>query len=313
MNPHEDFEAHRRAIYGHCYRMLGAPAEAEDAVQDTFVRAWRARAQFDGRAQLRTWLYRIATNVCLDALADRQRRERPMQVRRPGSTSDPLIAHPPERWVEPVPDALAIPAEIDPSEQLMLRQSIRLAFIAALQHLPPKQRAALLSTEVLGWTAKETADCLETSVASVNSALQRARAKLAQQGVVEGAPLTPTQATLVNRYVEAFERYDIDALTALMRQDTAMSMPPFDLWLEGPATIGAWLKGPGAACQGSRLVPTAANGSPAFAQYKPDETGYRPWALLVLETGPEHIASSTFFLDVDTLFPLFGLPKTLPR
>ena len=307
-------EEHRAALTGHCYRMLGSAAEADDAVQETVLRAWRSLERFDGRASLRTWLYRIATNVCLDALADRSRRARPIELGPEGSVDDPLNELPRTHWLEPIPDSKALPADADPSELLVLRQSIRLAFVAALQHLPPRQRAALLLTEVLGWSAAEVADTLETSVAAVNSALQRARATLATRDVsAGGGALSESQSRLLNRYVEAFHRYDVDALTALLREDAAFSMPPYALWLRGREPVRSWLLGRGAGCRGSRLVPIPACGSPAFAHYKPTgpQGTLRPWAVVVLELSGDQIAGWTSFLDTETLFPRFGLPAEL--
>jgi RNA polymerase sigma-70 factor (ECF subfamily) len=295
--------------------MLGSAAEADDAVQETLVRAWRALEGFDGRASLRTWLYRIATNVCLDALADRARRERPVAFGAAGTVHDPLVERPRTHWLEPIPDAQAVPADGDPAERAALRESIRLAFVAALQRLPPRQRAALLLAEVLGWSAAEIASALETSVAAVNSALQRARATLAESAPPEGAApgLTPAQETLLARYVSAFERYDVEALAALLREDATLSMPPYTLWLRGPGAIKEWFLGPGIGCRGSRLVPTSANGLPAFGQYRPGGPGqpHRPWSLAVLELSGDRIASMTHFLDTATLFPRFGLPPEL--
>lgn len=307
-------EEHRTALKGHCYRMLGSAVDADDAVQEAMVRAWRHLDQFDERASLRTWLYRIATNVCIDALADRTRRARPLEEGPEGTVHDELVQRPRTHWIEPIPDHQALPAAADPAELVVLRQSIRLAFVAALQHLPPKQRAALLLTEVLGWSAAEVAQCLDTSVASVNSALQRARTTLATRDLGEArASLSDAQTALLDRYVAAFERYDIDALAALLREDAILSMPPYTLWLRGPAAIGAWMLGRGCGCRGSRLVPTAACGSPAFGQYRPaPEGGHRPWALVVPELSGDHIAAMTFFLDTETLFPRFGLPSELP-
>ncbi len=308
-------EEHRAALTGHCYRMLGSAVDADDAVQETMVRAWRSLDRFDGRSSLRTWLYRIATNVCLDALADRSRRERPVEEGPAGSVEDPLEVRPRTHWLEPVPDARALPADIDPAERAVLRQSIRLAFVAALQHLPPKQRAALLLTDVLGWSAAEVADSLDTSVAAVNSALQRARATLATRdlGDTRGS-LSDAQAALLDRYVAAFERYDVDALTALLHEDVTLSMPPYTLWLQGPEAIRAWLLGRGSGCRGSRLVPTAASGSPAFAQYRPAaQGGHEAWGLTVLELAGDRISGWTSFLDTESLFPRFGLPLELPR
>jgi RNA polymerase sigma-70 factor (ECF subfamily) len=311
----ERLEPHRPALVGHCYRMLGSAAEADDAVQETLVRAWRSLDRFDGRASLRTWLYRIATNVCLDALAQRSRRERPVAIGPVGTVHDELVERPRTHWLEPIPDAHAIPADADPAERAALRESIRLAFVAALQRLPPRQRAALLLAEVLGWPASEIADALETSVAAVNSALQRARATLAESAPPDGAPdgLTPAQEMLLARYVEAFERYDVDALAALLREDATLSMPPYTLWLRGTAAVKDWFLGRGIGCRGSRLVPTSANGLPAFGQYRPGPPGepYRPWSLVVLELSGDRIAAMNHFLDTAALFPRFGLPPEL--
>jgi RNA polymerase sigma-70 factor (ECF subfamily) len=296
--------------------MLGSAAEADDAVQETLVRAWRALETFDRRASLRTWLYRIATNVCLDALADRARRERPMAIGPAGTVQDPLLERPRTHWLEPIPDVHALPADGDPAERAALRQSIRLAFVAALQRLPPRQRAALLLAEVLGWSASEIASALETTVPAVNSALQRARATLAESAPPERdvAGLTPAQETLLARYVDAFERYDVDGLAALLREDATLSMPPYTLWLRGPAAIKDWFLGPGIGCRGSRLVPTAANGLPAFGQYRSGGPGepHRPWSLVVLELSGDRIVAMNHFLDTKTLFPRFGLPPELP-
>lgn len=310
-----NLEEHRAALTGHCYRMLGSAVDADDAVQETLVRAWRALDRFDGRASLRTWLYRIATNVCLDALGARARRERPVEMGPAGTVDDPLVEHPRTHWLEPVPDVRALPASGDPSELAALRQSIRLAFVAALQHLPPRQRAALLLAEVLGWSAAEVAEGLDMSVAAVNSALQRARVTLASRDLGGGAaPLSEAQSRLVARYVEAFERYDVDALGSLLCEDATLSMPPFSLWLRGREAIRAWLLGRGCGCRGSRLVPTAANGLPAFGQYRPGPDGrpHEPWALIVLELSGHGIAAWNAFLDTGTLFPRFGLPQVLP-
>lgn len=307
-------EAHRVALTGHCYRMLGSVSEADDAVQETMVRAWRSIDGFEERASLKTWLYRIATNVCLDALADRSRRIRPMDTGPVGTPEDPLQSRDRMHWLEPVPDASAIPAEGDPAEIAVLRQSIRLAFVAALQHLPARQRAALLFTDVLGWSVAEVAESLDMSVAAVNSALQRARATLASRPVGEPiVALSSTQAALVDRYVDAFERYDVDGLTALLRDDATFSMPPYDLWLRGPAHVRAWLSGHGVGCRGSRLVRTSACGLPAFGQYRVDpDGGHKAWALVVLELSGDAISGWNSFLDVATLFPRFGLPLRLP-
>ena len=303
-------EPHRAALTGHCYRMLGSAGDAQDAVQETLIRAWRHADGFDGRSALRTWLYRIATNVCLDALADRAKRMRPADHRPPGRIGDGLDPLPEELWVEPIPDALAIPGDADPEERLLLRESIRLAFVAALQHLPPRQRAALLLTEVLNLSAAEAADTLGTSAASVNSALQRARATLA--GRDPGRPaasLSASEAAQVAGYLSAFERYDVEALTALLAEDAVLSMPPYALWFRGRDNIRAWMEGPGSGCRGSRVLPVEANGMPAFGQYR--DGGRKPWALVVLEPGADGIVSMTSFLDTAAMFPLFGLPPVL--
>jgi RNA polymerase sigma-70 factor (ECF subfamily) len=297
--------------------MLGSPFEAEDAVQETFIRAWRNYDRFEGRAALRSWLYRIATNVCLDMLNGRERRARPMDL---GPAVEPVIGNlnvlPETTWIQPIPDSL-VAFEGDPAEVAVARESIKLAFVAALQHLPARQRAVLILCEVLRWKAAEVAELLETSVASVNSALQRARATL-EAGKVSASdpapPLDEADRELLARYVAAFERYDIDALTSLIHEDATQSMPPYDLWLTGRDDIFTWWLGPGIACSGSRVIPApAANGAPAFGQYKPSETGegYEPWALQVLEISGGRIAEMTFFLETDTLFPLFGLPARL--
>jgi len=311
--PAAALEKHRVALTGHCYRMLGSAMDADDAVQETMVRAWRSLDRFDGRSSLRTWLYRIATHVCLDALAERARRGRPVEEGPPGTVEDHLETRPRTHWLEPIADARAIPVDVDPAERAVLRQSIRLAFVAALQHLPPRQRAALILAEVLGWSAAEIADGLESTVAAVNSALQRARATLAERELGTAKPvLTASQAAMVERYVAAFERYDVEALTQLLREDATLSMPPYTLWLRGREAIGRWLLGREAGCRGSRLLPAPACGSPAFAQYRPvPGGGHRAWALLVLEVAGDRVASMTSFLDVETVFPRFGLPLVL--
>jgi RNA polymerase sigma-70 factor, ECF subfamily len=301
-----ELEQHRRELTAYCYRMLGSPFEAEDAVQDTLLRAWKSLDRFEGRSALRSWLYRIATNVCLDMLGGRERRARPMDL---GPSGEPVAENLRElsevTWIEPIPD---------PAETTVERETIRLAFVAALQHLPPRQRAVLILREVLHWQASEVAELLDTSVASVNSALQRARATLADADVHDSAPkLEEADHELLDRYVKAFERYDIKALTKLIHEDATQSMPPYDLWLTGRDDIFAWWWGPGIGCKGSRVIATvAANGSPAFGQYKPSpDGGYEPWALQVLEVSGGKIAELTFFLATEKIFPLFGLPPRL--
>ncbi len=311
-----ELEPHRAELTAYCYRMLGSPFDAEDAVQDAFVRAWRSRDRFEGRAAMRSWLYRIATNVCLDMLKGRERRARPMDL---GPAVEPLEsnlnARSAKEWIEPIPENLIAP-ERDPADLAVERESIRLAFVAALQQLPARQRAALILREVLRWEASEVAELLDTSVASVNSALQRGRATLAKSKVSTAdrlPPLTAEDHALLERYVAAFERYDMDALASLIREDATQSMPPYDMWLSGRDDIFAWWVGPGNGCRGSRVIPVEnANGMPAFGQYKPSpQGGYDPWALQVLELSDGRIAELTFFLDTQRLFPLFGLPARL--
>ena len=309
-------EQHRAELTAHCYRMLGSAFEAEDAVQETMVRAWRSFDRFEGRASVRSWLYRIATNVCLDMLNGRQRRAMPMDFGPAVSADAPLGAtHGEATWVLPVPDGRVLAGD-DPADLAASRETLRLAFIAALQHLPPRQRAVLVLREVLRWEASEVAELLETTVASVNSALQRARATLSASELRPGdalEPLDAAQQALLARYVDAFERYDMDSLTSLLHEDAQQSMPPFEMWLQGRDDILSFWMGPGAACRGSRLVPTVANGSPAFGQYRPSGPGGRhePWSLQVLDVRDGRIVGFTMFLDTATLFPLFGLPAVL--
>jgi RNA polymerase sigma-70 factor (ECF subfamily) len=297
------FEAHRAELVGYCYRMLASPFDAEDAVQEAFIRAWRSVGRFEGRASLRSWLYRIATNVCLDMLGGRNRRARPMDL---GPAQEPLIENLHTRsevtWIEPIPD---------PADVAAGREGVRLALVAALQRLPPRQRAALILCEVLHWQATEAAELLDTSVASINSALQRARATLgADAGEDRGGEV---DQELLARYVAAFEAYDIDALTAVIHEDAQQSMPPYDLWLAGRADMFTWWFGPGIECAGSRVIPAgSANGSPAFGQYKRAPAGgHDPWALQVVEFSGGAVRELTFFLDTERLFRLFGLPAHL--
>ena len=306
-----ELEVHRRGLTGHCYRMLGSASDAEDAVQETFVRAWRGLDRFEGRSSMKTWLYRIATNVCLDALADGSRRARPMEEGLHGTVESVLETRERTHWLEPIPDAMAIPADGDPYELASLRQSIRLAFVAALQHLPPRQRAALILTEVLGWSAAEVAASLEMSVAAVNSALQRARATMNGRGVAPSPQQLDDEDTmLLDRYVDAFHRYDVEALVTLLREDATFSMPPYTLWLRGRDSVRSWLTGPGADCRGSRLIPIRASSSPAFAQYRrgAQEGTHQAWGVIVLETSEGAVTGWNTFLDTERLFPLFGLP-----
>ncbi len=309
---------HRRELTGYCYRMLGSSFDAEDAVQETMVRAWRGLSDFEGRSALRSWLYRIATNVCLDQLNGRKRRALPMDLS--GTSWSPVESSlaakkPADAWVEPVLDRQVVPEDADPAEQAVARESIRLAFVAALQHLPPRQRAVLLLRDVLRWRAEEVATLLESTVASVNSALQRARATLAAVGgELDERPLDADHRDLLDRYTDAFLRYDIEAFVALLHEDATQHMPPFEMWLRGREDIGTWMLGPGSGCRDSRLIEVTANGSPAFAQYRPTEGGgHVPWGLHVLEVVDGRIAHISSFLDLDTgLFVRLGLPAALP-
>ncbi|MFJ9180674.1 sigma-70 family RNA polymerase sigma factor [Streptomyces sp. NPDC102360] len=313
----DDLEKHRVELTGYCYRMLGSAFEAEDAVQDTMVRAWRSFDKFEGRSSLRSWLYRIATNVCLDSLNAGNRRARPMDLTAAAPLAQAALNPRPDNvWLEPVPDARVLPAVHDPAEAAVARESVRLAFVAALQQLPPKQRAVLILREVLAWKAQEVADLLDTSVASVNSALQRARATLAEAPPADSAtsdPLDEEQQKLLERYVAAFEGYDMKALTELLAEDAIMTMPPFDLWLRGPVDITGFMTTMGASCAGSRLLPVVSNGTPAFAHYKPDpdKGGFAPWAIQVIEFSAGRIAGFHCFLDTQRWFPLFGVPDHL--
>ncbi len=316
--PMAELEQHRRELTAYAYRMLGSAFEAEDAVQEAFVRAWRGLDRFEGRSALRSWLYRIVTNVCLDMLSGRERRARAIDLG-PASSAETALGSPlPENaWIEPIPDGRVVPEAADPAELAVTRESIRLAFVAALQHLPPRQRAILILREVLRWRADEVAELLDTTVASVNSALQRARATLASRkpdgdGEAQAEPMDAAQRELLDRYVAAFEAYDMDALTSVLHDDATWNMPPYDLWLQTHEDIVKWCLGPGIGCRGSKLIPTVANGMPAFGQYKPSpDGGLAPWSLQVLSISGGEITGICFFLDTERLFPLFGLPPRL--
>ncbi|GAA2056120.1 sigma-70 family RNA polymerase sigma factor [Catenulispora yoronensis] len=311
----DQLEPFRRELTAYCYRMLGSAFEAEDAVQETLLRAWSKFEGFQGRSQLRTWLYRIATNVCLDMAPAAQRRARPMDLFGPGSAAEPNLARLEENiWVGPIPDERVLGG--DPAEVAVGRESIKLAFIAALQKLAPRQRAVLILREVLAWSAAETAELLDSTVASVNSALQRARATLAESGGAEGdvaKPLDDEQRAFLARYVRAFEAFDIEGLTELLRADVSLNMPPYELWLQGVEELRTWWNGVGCGCRGSRLLEVTANGTPAFAQYRPaeDGDGWTPWAIMVLEIRDDRLAGLANYLDTDRLFPLFGVPTRL--
>jgi RNA polymerase sigma-70 factor, ECF subfamily len=311
-------EEHRRELTGYCYRMLGSAFDAEDAVQDTMVRAWRAIDRFDGRSSLRSWLYRIATNVCFDMLGSSKRRAFPVDMSPTASppvhaSLGPQLAQ--GSWVEPIDDGRVTPETSDPAEIAESRESIRLAFVAALQHLPAKQRAVLILRDVLRWKADEVAQLLDASVASVNSALQRARATLASTDVTEGRPADPIddeQRALLERYVKAFEAYDIESLVALLHEDAIQSMPPYAMWLQGAEDIGTWMLGVGNGCRGSSLIPLEVSGMLGFAQYRPSgpDGRHEPWGIHVLRFSDRRVAEITTFLDTK-LFSLFGLPATV--
>ena len=316
LDPESELFQYRRELLGYCYRMLGSAFDAEDAVQESMTRAWRSVDKFEGRSALRSWLYRIATNVCLDMIGSRTRRARPMDMS--ASAWQPVEASLAARrsedtWLEPMLDVSVMPSVTDPADVTVGRESVRLAFVAALQHLPPRQRVVLILRDVLRWKADEVAALLDTSVASVTSALQRARATIESRALSDGQvydPVDSEQQELLARYVEAFESYDIDRFVALLREDATQNMPPYEMWLQGRDDIGAWMLGPGHACRGSRLVPVVANGAPAFAHYKPSGPGgdQEPWALQVLEVAAGQVVAITSFLDT-RLFALLGLPE----
>jgi RNA polymerase sigma-70 factor (ECF subfamily) len=320
--PAQRFERHRVELTGYCYRMLGSAFDAEDAVQETLVRAWKGYERFEGRSALRSWLYRIATNVCLDMLGSGKRRALPMDLNGPLTAAGPIDGGLPEaHWITPAPDGRVIPEGGDPADIAALKDTVRLAFIAALQHLAPKQRVVLILREVLAWQASEVAELLDTSVASVNSALQRARATLAASGTTSGggadstseASLDEDHKAFLARYVAAFEAYDLKLLTSVLHEDVTMQMPPFELWLRGRDEVFAWFLGIGRHCRGSRLLPLSANGAPAFAQYRPSGPGGRhePWALQVLDISDGRVTGINTFLDTERFFPLFGMPPHL--
>jgi RNA polymerase sigma-70 factor, ECF subfamily len=309
-----DLEQHRGELTGYCYRMLGSAHDADDAVQDTMVRAWQGFDRFEGRSAVRSWLYRIATNVCLDMLRSRRRRALPMDLSAPvPATTEPVATLPEAAWVEPFPgDGVPVP-DTDPAGRAVLQDSIRLAFIAMLQLLPPRQRAVLILRDVLCWHAAEVAELLGTTVVSVNSALQRARAALpALPSAPDPGDLPEAHRDLLARYLDAFQRYDIDTLVTLLHEDASISMPPFRMWLRGRPELRDWYLGFGLGCRGSRLIPLTANAAPAFGQYRrsEDRRGHTPWSLQVLEIDDGRIRHVHHFLDT-SLFGYFGLPPAL--
>jgi RNA polymerase sigma-70 factor, ECF subfamily len=310
INSELDLEPYRRELTGYCYRMLGSGFDAEDAVQETMVRAWKSAGRLQDRAALKSWLYRIATNVCYDMLQGSQKRARPMDMG-PASTAESALdaGLPEEAWIQPVPDA-----NLDPADLTASKETLRLAFVAALQHLPARQRVVLILREVLRWQATEVAELLDTSVASVNSALQRARATMDELELDASGPAVvedDEQQELLTRYVDAFERYDVAQLVTLLKDDVVFNMPPFELWLQGPDDVAKWMLGPGIGCKDAKLITTRANGCPAVAIYKPSEDGvWEPFNLAVLEVENGEITLITNFLYPE-LFPAFGLPRRL--
>jgi RNA polymerase sigma-70 factor, ECF subfamily len=310
----ESIEPYRRELTGYCYRMLGSGAEAEDAVQETMLRAWRSADSFEGRSSLRSWLYRIAHNVCLDMHRSPQRRARPMEMGPSTAQAGATVGEslPEHAFVQPVADEKVLDLDGDPADVVAAKESIRLAFVAALQHLPAKQRSALILCEVLRWQASEVAELLETTVASVNSALQRARATLAEMDLEHlDSTLDPDHEALLAKYVDAFERYDIDELVRLLRDDVVLSMPPYDLWLQGISDLAGWFLGQGIGCKGGKLLPVAVNGTAGFGSYRQTEPSvWTPWAIQVIEVAGGRIVGHHNFLYPE-LFPAFGLPTRI--
>jgi RNA polymerase sigma-70 factor, ECF subfamily len=315
-------ERHRAELQVHCYRMLGSFEESEDLVQETFMRAWRKRASFssDGRSSVRAWLYQIATNGCLDVLRRRPRRVLQLDVAAADS-AEPPAAPADLPWLQPYPDVLLAPAEEEPGAAVVVRETIELAFLAAIQHLPPRQRAVLILRDAVGWSAKETAALLETTVVSVNSALQRARATLRNRlperrtEWARAARPTDEERELLRRYVDAHERGDIDVLAQLLRADARLNMPPMPTWYEGrEAIVTASAKGFDPEFGQLRAVMTGANLQPAVAYYlRPlGESEYRPLAFDVLRIQDRYVAEITSFVFPE-LFPAFGLPPKLDR
>ncbi|WP_310830804.1 sigma-70 family RNA polymerase sigma factor [Paenibacillus pedocola] len=302
----------RSELTGYCYRMMGSIAEAEDAVQDTMIRVWQNRDQIRQYSSRKAWVYRIATNVCLDRLRSAKRRALPMDLSEPAAIiMEPKDSMPRSAWVWPAPDTANDPVDI-----LVSRETIRLSFIAIMQKLPPRQRAVLILLDVFRWSAKEVADAMGMTVAAVNSALQRARATIAQSNLRSDEyheEDVQTDQQLVTRYMEAFEQYDIEALIALFHENGSLSMPPFTMWVRGSINLSSFYNITRSHCLGSRLLPVRANGNtPAFAQYVPSGRDglLSPWSIQVLEIKQDKIAHIHYFIDPD-LFARFGLPAGL--
>lgn len=320
-DPGRDFatiaDPYRRELLAHCYRMTGSVYDAEDMVQETMLRAWRAFDDFEGRSSVRTWLYRIATNVCLTGLERKGRRPMPTGLGMPGAqASDELVQATEVPWLEPVPDVMVDVANIDPATVVGNRDAIRLAFVAALQHLPPRQRAVLVLRDVLRWTAKEVAEALDTTPAAVNSALQRAHAILAEKQLTEGSvedDLSPARRAMLDRYVAAFWEKDMDALVKLLAHDAVWEMPPFTGWYAGATNIAALI---GNQCPGGThdmpMIETSANGQPAFGLYMRQADGhFEPFQLQVLTIVDGRVTHVGAFFEL-RLFETFGLPASLP-
>ena len=317
----DDFERltgpYREELLAYCYRMLGSVQDAEDQVQETLLRAWRSYGGFEGRSSLRTWLYRIATNVCLRALENRGRRPLPSGLGAPAQEADPALgaARTEVPWLEPIPDALFGTAPADPAAVVVSRTSMRLALIAALQYLPPRQRAVLILRDVLGWRAAEVAGLLGTSTPAVNSALQRAREHLEQAAPDEDdirEPASPADRELVGRYATAFENADLAALVRMLREDAVLEMPPLPGWLRGRDTVVSFLGRRVLGRPGDwRMIPTTANGQPAFAAYARDHSGgYHAHGICVLTLAGPKVSRIVCFNDPG-LFAVFGLPSRL--